>query len=488
MAKLEAKTSVMTEKIKADLKLQGVSLTHDGWTSNNTQSYDTVTCHMINDSWEMRSAVLETSKVEGQHTGENIAKSLQGTIETWKLGAPVAVTTDNAANEQKAVRLLGLTRFGCFGHRVNLVVKKSLQTGSVPDMLKKGRALVNFFHKSSSANDLLMEKQRLLTPSKIERKLIIDCPTRWNSTLPMITRLMELTPVLASVADDDRLPKSASATIKGNMYTYDEQHQLQELVKVLKPFETVTTILCSQKSPTMQHVCAATKKLERDIGDHESDSDMIKGIKSTMRTELMRRTEIEDLPLLAALLNPDTKGLPFLSAEERERSQVLLREKAAHINVEVKVEFPQIKPLEEPKLPSLPSLPDDETPETIEPPTKKQIMCLDSIDWLEDVCVVAETKESNETMVEAEIKRYMTMERQDTDSSLTLLQWWKQNQLLFPRLAKLARAVLAVPASSVPSERVFSLAGNIVSKKRSRLNPELVNRLIFLNMNMDLYW
>ncbi|ELT95740.1 hypothetical protein CAPTEDRAFT_140410 [Capitella teleta] len=53
----------------------------------------------------------------------------------------------------------------------------------------------------------------------------------------------------------------------------------------------------------------------------------------------------------------------------------------------------------------------------------------------------------------------------------------------FPRIALLAKKYLAIPATSAPSERVFSTAGNIVTPKRSRLNPEKVNMLVFLAHN-----
>jgi len=45
------------------------------------------------------------------------------------------------------------------------------------------------------------------------------------------------------------------------------------------------------------------------------------------------------------------------------------------------------------------------------------------------------------------------------------LQWWKENETKFPTLAVVAKSYLAAPATSTPSERLFSAAGTIVSKK-----------------------
>ena len=50
----------------------------------------------------------------------------------------------------------------------------------------------------------------------------------------------------------------------------------------------------------------------------------------------------------------------------------------------------------------------------------------------------------------------------DTDS----LAWWKDNSDKYSRLSVLARRYLAVPATYVPSERIFSAAGLIVTKLR----------------------
>ena len=44
----------------------------------------------------------------------------------------------------------------------------------------------------------------------------------------------------------------------------------------------------------------------------------------------------------------------------------------------------------------------------------------------------------------------------------------------------MARDYHAIPATSAPSERVFSMAGNLVSKKRTRISSENVRYVLCL--------
>jgi hypothetical protein len=61
------------------------------------------------------------------------------------------------------------------------------------------------------------------------------------------------------------------------------------------------------------------------------------------------------------------------------------------------------------------------------------------------------------------------------------LEWWRVKAQQFPLLSELAIKYLCIPATSAPSERVFSSAGLTISKERSRLDPSTANELVFLH-------
>ncbi|KAK3892773.1 hypothetical protein Pcinc_003361 [Petrolisthes cinctipes] len=46
------------------------------------------------------------------------------------------------------------------------------------------------------------------------------------------------------------------------------------------------------------------------------------------------------------------------------------------------------------------------------------------------------------------------------------MTWWKDHSPLFPKLAEQAKKFLCIPATSVPSERLFSKAGTCFSETK----------------------
>lgn len=53
-----------------------------------------------------------------------------------------------------------------------------------------------------------------------------------------------------------------------------------------------------------------------------------------------------------------------------------------------------------------------------------------------------------------------------------------------PFLTKLSKYVFVIQATSVPCERLFSAAGNVITSKRASLNPDNAEALLFCSLLM----
>jgi hypothetical protein len=90
------------------------------------------------------------------------------------------------------------------------------------------------------------------------------------------------------------------------------------------------------------------------------------------------------------------------------------------------------------------------------------------------------------TTVEDELDRYLSSTSAITDEENDdILSFWKENQNVFPLIAAVARDILAIPASNTCVERLFSACKATITEKRTRLGSEKLNKIMFLQKNMD---
>ena len=162
-----------------------------------------------------------------------------------------------------------------------------------------------------------------------------------------------------------------------------------------------------------------------------------------------------DLLNKACFLDPRFRSLPFLSSVEKEVFYDRIFDEVVNLTTPVQTA----------------STSDEQAPQ----PKKFRLM-----DLLDDVFQQDDTASDPKTSVRQELDRFNSEEPITEDP----LEWWKNNKSRFPGLALLAQKYFAVPATSVPSERAFSLCGHIVNH-RSCLLPENVRMLAFLAENLD---
>jgi len=63
----------------------------------------------------------------------------------------------------------------------------------------------------------------------------------------------------------------------------------------------------------------------------------------------------------------------------------------------------------------------------------------------------------------------------------SLISYWQNKAAKWPHLSHVAQHLLAVPAASTSSERLFSLAGLTLSDRRSNLSGDSVDGLLFIH-------
>ena len=202
-----------------------IGLTTDGWTSRATQSFITVTASVIDEDWKSKLYVLSTTELPESHTAENLSNQLDNVLLEWELEKEkVAVTTDNAFNVCSAMTLSNVNHVRCMAHTLNLGTQKCLNIAHISKLCGKVRRVVSYLHRSALAAALLKRTLQQLELPVL--KPVIDVTTRWNSTLDMLERYLQIRPAI-SVVMANPMSKCQKDTV-----TEGEIAMIEEVIKV----------------------------------------------------------------------------------------------------------------------------------------------------------------------------------------------------------------------------------------------------------------
>jgi len=159
---------LLADDVESDIRqklhsVQDVSLTIDSWTSNHNESYLAVTVHYIDDSWSLRSYLIDIANMPERHTSDNLQEKLDGIIHGWNLEDKVVVIVhDNAANMIAAVRNMGRVSLSCTAHNLQLSISRGLEDPDVANLIQKASAIVSHFNHSTIATTELEKRQAQL--------------------------------------------------------------------------------------------------------------------------------------------------------------------------------------------------------------------------------------------------------------------------------------------------------------------------------------
>ena len=505
-----------------------VAFSLDVWKAPNGKYIFAIIVHWTTKDFIDRQIVLHFGHLKGAHTGENLARETLAVLKLFNLERKlVAITGDNASNNPTLCRQLykmlskdftsdtttasydcreqmqfkGDQSFiRCLAHILNLIAKailKALNAGSHKDAKKliyemAEKKIESFTNTPRSAIArlrlivlwILASELRILKFREYsEVGLDYDVDTRWNALLKMLELAIRSKDAINHMCEE----YSALEPLK---LSPNKWNFLGEIYEVMLPLYE-KTLLVSQDSPTITQATAIYWDLD-DImddviekkGNYELINEQIRQAVLAGRKvldEYTRKMDSETLiPYAAAVLDPRVKT-EFLKAHLREGAEAVIDNLRSH--------FKEVSPAEEP----LPEHPLGVVAEArsamnstsfvgrshgLQIASSRRRMLekiqnnhyatardLDEIDeWL------------SSPPIQEQIPDNMTAE----EDIQWLLSWWRTNQYQYPRMARIARRYLSIPALEVGVERLFSRGRDLLGLRRYALHPGTMKMLTIL--------
>ncbi|XP_067318476.1 zinc finger BED domain-containing protein 4-like [Anolis sagrei] len=490
-----------------------VHFTSDIWSSTGGgHSYLSLTAHL----WEMegcldsghRWALLSLELIGTDHGANNISEYLRDMMRDWMRhthsGANSGfMVTDAGRNMIRVVESAGFTNVACMVHLLHNCVKDGFKgpdensSTAVTQLIDHCRRIAGFFHRSTKSAKLLHDRQTL--ECLPQHRLLQDVSTRWNSTYMMLERIVEPQRAVHAVS------LSVAAPINKLVPNNQEWMTITQLVEILEPFKIATDKLSGQKA-LLSQVLPVILRLKRHLetlGGHSSLHSMA-GPLTPQAQEVVRKLYIalrkHLLPLmeskthvLAALCDPcikDTMCPKDLLRWKEELVSLMRGEYSRRVGQQSE----QIVDAITPQNPSGSASTVTNSPTL--PPTRNDSRAVrqkrrceenfiqDSIAFLSEEGTSLSAQAAKIDLAEYSVNRYL--EEPQGSFSTDQLTYWSSRSKAWPDFSTVARKFLSCPPTSVQSERVFSLAGDVVTLQRNALDPLAVEKLVFLKANLPI--
>ncbi len=241
---------------------------------------------------------------------------------------------------------------------------------------------------------------------------------------------------------------------------------LEACIPILEQFDLSSKLLSGQKEPTLQQVIPSlfrihsmiTKVIESNQGCKDFANNLLKNLLfyyPNLGSEMVEYS-------MAHMLDPVTKGLLLKNLDKYKITQDVIL--AAHeLAPESQSHFHPA---------SSPSLDEEEDPvfQIINSYTRTNPN-------------ISAERQTGKSDIRSELDKYLNTPLASRGTKA--LDYWKLMAHSYPLLAKLARKILCIPASSSASERVFSGSGGTVTCKRTNLHVNNVEKLVYVRENID---
>eukprot|EP01022_Parablepharisma_sp_SALTPOND_P025143 TRINITY_DN5752_c0_g1_i4.p1 TRINITY_DN5752_c0_g1~~TRINITY_DN5752_c0_g1_i4.p1 ORF type:complete len:366 (+),score=21.45 TRINITY_DN5752_c0_g1_i4:870-1967(+) len=305
-----------------------------------------------------------------------------------------------------------------------------------------------FFRDSPKRKQNLETVQLILKEKEVPLEVISDTKTRWNSTLLMIQRTLSLESAMHALkasldSSMDRNDKEDSKELDGILLNEREIKAASNIASILEPFKYSCDKISLSKFPTASLVYPFIHRLYHIMttpGTTEFETE-----KANAAKEIKDKWEDGNSDvMIASFLDPRFKKLTFLDEEKKNEVIAAIKTKCPESLIQAMIVQEEVTDLEE----------------FFGHPRSRSLHAAEK----------------------TEFDKYMDEPEEKLTEKFDPLEWWKNKQKPYPNIAKLAEKYLPIPATTVSVERLFRRTGDIVTKKRTSLDPDMVNNLQMLKM------
>ncbi|XP_051793283.1 E3 SUMO-protein ligase ZBED1-like [Acanthochromis polyacanthus] len=265
--------------------------------------------------------------------------------------------------------------------------------------------------------------------------------------------------------------------------TEEDFQRAEDFISLMKVLYTSTLCVSSEKSPTCGQILPILHKLQAHLTVKEGDTVFVSNLKKQVWANLSKRYQNDEIRhFLQVATALDLRFKHKLNDDDTAWDQIQRR----LIEQSTEEDFgADGDTMQSEKRPEKEAEEENEKEKESQPPPCK----LSRKTPLEELFAEEEAQNIVSQQSTMSIKKRVEKELQiykeipPTIMSEDPAAWWWNQRKTYPLLSDLAFSHLCVQASSTPSERVFSTAGDTICPERSRILPEKADMIIFLNKN-----
>ncbi|RVW91510.1 Zinc finger BED domain-containing protein RICESLEEPER 2 [Vitis vinifera] len=347
----------------------------------------------------------------------------------------------------------------CATHVLNLIVKEDLDVIRVE--IEKIRESVAYWSATPSRVEKFEDAARQLR-LPCNKKLCLDCETRWNSTYLMLSIAITYKDVFPRLKQREKLYTTVPSEEEWNL--------AREICERLKLFYNITKLFSGRNYPTANTFFIKVCEIKEALYDWLICSNEVV---STMASSMLEKFDkywsgCHIVMAIAVVLDPRYKMkilefyFPIMYGSEASSEIGKIRQLCYDLLSEYQSKSKMGQQTSSHGASSVSNLFE---------------LTYDEQDPLSKFDLFVHST-SEEGHAKSELDYYLEETVLPRISDFDVLSWWKTNGIKYPTLQMIVRDIYAIPVSTVASESAFSTGGRMVSKHRSRLHPNTLEALM----------